>query len=347
MKLDLGIESRDGYLALELARTARKLVGEVFPIQPGEDVALTADTTTDARVVNATAEAIFALGAHPVVIWYEELRDAAGSPPAPVAAALKAAQAWIEFAPPYLLHGPAHREALKAGCRFLCMTAMDVDGMVRTVGQQDHLVLGELELKLRELSQAADTVRITSPAGTDIVVKVARVEPKAAQKPAPGMGYTQFPPGASGFNHDLEKVKGKLVFDGAIYPPKGIGILEAPVVMEVDRGYVHSVQGGPQARFYRRWLAGWKNPLMYQVAHFSYGCNPGIRRCSGRSAEDARVFGSMDIGLGITSLGSPTHTDGIVLDPSVWADDVMLEEEGEYVHPDLAAICRKLGVLGY
>ena len=116
MKLDRGIESRDGYLALEPARTARKFVKEVLPIQPGEDIALTADTTTDARVVNATAEAILALGAHPVVIWYEELRDAAGSPPAPVTAALKAAQAWIEFAPPYLLHGPAHREALKAGC---------------------------------------------------------------------------------------------------------------------------------------------------------------------------------------------------------------------------------------
>jgi leucyl aminopeptidase (aminopeptidase T) len=346
MKTDLGTESRTGYMALELAWTARKLVEDVFPIKPGEDVAITADTTSDSRVVNAIAEAIFALGAHPVVLLYEELPNAAGSPPAPVAAALKAAQAWIELAPPYLLHGPAHREALKAGCRFLCLTAMDVDGLVRTVGLQDHLALAELERKLRELSQMADTVRITSPTGTDIVAKVAPEQPPAAQS-SPGTGYTQFPPGASGFNHDLEQVKGRLVFDGAIYPPRGIGILEAPVVMEVEGGYVKSVEGGAQARFYKRWLASWDNPLMYQVAHFSYGCNPGIRRCSGRSAEDARVFGSMDIGLGITSRGAPTHSDGIVLDATVWADDVKLQDEGDYVHPDLAAICHKLGVPGY
>jgi leucyl aminopeptidase (aminopeptidase T) len=347
MKTDLGTETAPRYLSFELARTARKLVEEVFPIRPGEDVVITADTTSDTRVVNATAEAIFALGAHPVVVLYEELRDAAGSPPAPVAAALKVAKAWIEFAPPYLLHGPAHREALKAGCRFLCLTAMDVDGLVRTVGLQDHVGLAELEDKLRQLSQAASTVRITSPAGTDLVVEVAEPDPKTSGKPAPGQGYTQFPPGASGFAHDLTKVKGTLVFDGAIYPPRGIGILETPVVMEVDEGYVTSVRGGPQARFYKRWLASWNNPLMYQVAHFSYGCNPGIRRCSGRSAEDARVFGSMDIGLGITAKGAPTHTDGIVLDPSVWADEDQLEQEGEYVHPELAAICRKLGVPGY
>jgi hypothetical protein len=35
------------------------------------------------------------------------------------------------------------------------------------------------------------------------------------------------------------------------------------------------------------------------------------------------------------------------LDPSVWADEDQLEQEGEYVHPELAAICRKLGVPGY
>jgi leucyl aminopeptidase (aminopeptidase T) len=282
-----------------------------------------------------------------VVIWYETLPEAAGSPPAPVAAALKATQAWIEFAPPYLLHGPAHHEALKAGCRFLCLTAMDVDGLVRTVGQQDHVVLAQLEKKLRELSQAAKTVRITSSAGTNLVTQVEDYHPETSQKPTAGLGYTQFPPGASGFNHKLDTVQGTLVFDGAIFPPKGIGILEAPVILQVEGGYVRGVEGGGQARLFKQWLASWKNPLMYQVAHFSYGCNPGIRRCSGRSAEDARVFGSMDIGIGITAQGAPTHSDGIVLNPTVRADDVILEEDGEYVHPELVAICKKLGVLGY
>ncbi len=347
MRIDIGTETRDGYMSYELARTARKLVEQVFPIHPGEDVAITADTASDSRVVNATADAIFALGAHPVVIWYESLPEAAGSPPGPVAAALKAAHAWIEFAPPYLLHGPAHREALKAGCRFLCMTAMDVDGIIRTIGQQDHVLLADLENKLRALSQAGKTVRITTPEGTNLVVQVAQPAPQPSQAPAAVKGFTQFPPGASGFSHKLDTVEGTLVFDGAIFPPKGIGVLEAPVIMEVSGGYVKSVKGGPQAKLYKRWLAGWNNPLMFQIAHFSYGCNPGIRRCSGRSAEDARVFGSLDIGLGITAQGAPTHSDGVVLNPTLWVDEAQLEQEGEYVHPELVAICKKLGVAGY
>jgi leucyl aminopeptidase (aminopeptidase T) len=206
--------------------------------------------------------------------------------------------------------------------------------------------IAELERKLRELSQAAETVRITCPSGTNIVVKVKPEDPKVPQ-PASGMGSTNFPPGASGFSHVLDRADGTLVFDGAIFPPKGIGVLQSPVILEVEKGYVRDVRGGDQARLYKRWLAGWNDPRMYQVAHFSYGCHPAVRRCSGRSLEDAHVFGCMDIGLGITALGAPTHSDGIVLHPSVWADNVMLQGEGEYVHPELVAICRKLGVPGY
>jgi hypothetical protein len=55
MKLDLGTETQTGYLAFELAKTARKLVEEVFPIGTGENVVITADTSTDSRVVAATA----------------------------------------------------------------------------------------------------------------------------------------------------------------------------------------------------------------------------------------------------------------------------------------------------
>jgi hypothetical protein len=31
----------------------------------------------------------------------------------------------------------------------------------------------------------------------------------------------------------------------------------------------------------------------------------------------------------------------------VWLDDVQIEENGRYIHPDLAALCREMGVAGY
>jgi leucyl aminopeptidase (aminopeptidase T) len=55
----------------------------------------------------------------------------------------------------------------------------------------------------------------------------------------------------------------------------------------------------------------------------------------------------MQFGVGATEYGSPAHTDGVVLNPSVWLDDVQIEDAGRYVHPDLAALCRAMGAVGY
>ena len=63
--------------------------------------------------------------------------------------------------------------------------------------------------------------------------------------------------------------------------------------------------------------------------------------------EDVWVFGLLDIGLGITSPGAPTHSDGVVLHTTLWVDGVKLEEEGSNVHPELMGIRKRLGVPGY
>jgi hypothetical protein len=55
----------------------------------------------------------------------------------------------------------------------------------------------------------------------------------------------------------------------------------------------------------------------------------------------------MEFGIGAAWADAPAHTDGIVLQPSIWADDVQLEEDGKYVHPELADLARQLGVSGY
>lgn len=81
--------------------------------------------------------------------------------------------------------------------------------------------------------------------------------------------------------------------------------------------------------------------------HACYGFNPGVTRPSGRILEDERILGCMQFGVGATDYGSPAHTDGVVLDPSVWLDDVQIEEEGHYVHPELMELCRAMGAPGY
>ncbi len=86
---------------------------------------------------------------------------------------------------------------------------------------------------------------------------------------------------------------------------------------------------------------------MYLVDHACYGFNPGVTRLTGRILEDERLFGCMQFGIGRARLGAPSHTDGIVTSPSVWADEVQLEDEGVYVHPRLVELCQQMGVSGY
>lgn len=124
-------------------------------------------------------------------------------------------------------------------------------------------------------------------------------------------------------------------------------MLYSPVVLHVEEGWVKRVEGGHEARLFEDWLASFDDPIMYMVDHACYGFNPGVRRPTGRILEDERVFGCMQFGIGPASKGAPSHTDGVVLIPSVWADDVQLEEEGRYVHPALVRLCREMGAPGY
>jgi len=84
--------------------------------------------------------------------------------------------------------------------------------------------------------------------------------------------------------------------------------------------------------------------MLRTLVHTSFGFNPGVKRITGRIVEDERVFGCLNIGFGPQRLGSPSHTDGVILRPSIWADDVEIEREGKYVHPELAELSRALGM---
>jgi leucyl aminopeptidase (aminopeptidase T) len=79
-----------------------------------------------------------------------------------------------------------------------------------------------------------------------------------------------------------------------------------------------------------------------------------VTRCTGRIVEDERVFGGVEFGIGnqikeISGSGwqAGGHTDGVVLNPSIYLDGQPMEEEGRYVHPDVVAVCRELGAPGY
>ncbi len=349
MALAIGTETGGEYRFLELAAAARKLLEEAMPVKPGEQMVITADTSSDERVVLATAQAAYALGAIPTIIWYETLPNPCLDPPPPVGRALTAADVWIEFAVAYTLYSNAHQEAIAAGCRYFCLSGMDVDMMVRTIGKVNYPLLEKMGSALYELSHQAKEIRITSPEGTDLVVQPDPQAPPTFTHMGAGEGggYSQMLAGQSWFEELPDTFHGTLVFDGALWPPAELGLLKNPVELTIDKGRIVGIEGGTEAKTFQRWLEGFHEPSMYLVDHECYGFNPGVTRLTGRILEDERLFGCMQFGIGRARMGAPSHTDGIVTSPSVWADQVQLEDEGVYVHPRLAELCRQMGVSGY
>ncbi|MFD7716879.1 hypothetical protein [Streptomyces sp. NPDC059814] len=348
------LEPRPEYLSFELALAARKLVEEVMLVKRGEHVVLTGDTSSDRRVIEATAQAVAAAGAHPVVVWYETLPGASMEPPRPVAGAIADADVWIEFAVSYLMHSEAFRTAMANGCRYTNLTAMDVQMLVATVGRPDFQGVIRLGKALVALLEAADEVRITSANGTDLVGRNGDRPINLRGKPAEKPGETVMLSGQISWNPLEETQEGVLVFDGALWPPDEIGLLRSPVRCTVEKGVVTKIEGDADADTFRRWMESFDDPNMFRVAHWSLGFNPGVLAPTGRIVEDERVFGCVELGIGTKGAwigGEPwvsaAHTDGSVLGPSIYLDGVAIEENGRYVHAGLVAICRDLGVAGY
>jgi leucyl aminopeptidase (aminopeptidase T) len=354
MEVASRIESRPEYLSYEAAVGARKLVEQIMLVKPGEDVVITADTSTDSRVVDLTAQAVAAAGATPTVVWYETRPTSAMEPPGPVAGAIARSDVWIEYALAYIMHSDAFRAAMESGTRYANLTGMDVPMLVDTVGRVDFEGTMELGRALVGLLEQADEVRITTPAGTDLRARNGGRPINLRGKPAERPGETVMLAGQISWNPLEETQEGVLVFDGAVWPPNELGLLRSPIRMQVSGGVAGQIEGGPDAFTFKQWMESYDDANMFRIVHWSLGFNPGVTRPTGRIVEDERVFGCVELGLGTMGAwigGDPwvaaAHTDGSLLSPSIYLDGEAIELDGRYVHPDLAEICGRLGVAGY
>jgi leucyl aminopeptidase (aminopeptidase T) len=344
-----------GYYEYELVKAAHKMVSEMFKLKPGETLVITADTESDSRVVDATAAAAFAVGAKPMVIWTASPLGVgkAADPMLPVealTAALKAADAWVEFNNEWLLYSTPYEAAQKENkkLRYLNACGMNADMMTRLIARVDLPTLKEYQGKLVSLTRAAKHVRMTTPAGGDVELDIDPKRPIINE-----VGYADTPgshmqPGQIGWAPVFESINGAIVFDGSIVPP--IGLVSEPVKLHVKEGKVEKIEGGREAKVFEAWLKSFNDPQMLCMAHVCYGVNPGAR-LTGNIVEDERVWGATEWGMGyvgpMLTGGEPitaaSHTDCICLNTSVWLDGEQIWDRGKAVHPELAELARKLG----
>lgn len=261
--LHLGTEPLPQYLAFEQAYAVRKLVEEIALVRPGENVVITADTASDWRLVQATACAVYAAQAIPLVLWYATRRPVQDEPPKSASLAVEGADVWIDYTVGYAFRTQAHQRALAAGCRYLCFTGMDVDMAVRTIGRVDYDKLLQLGSALQRLVANADHVLITSPSGTELEMENGDCRVLHSGKLADTPGESVMLGGQIGWLPAYEdSIQGRIVCDGAIWPPEELGILNTSVELTVENGTVDQITGEEDARIFRRWMSGFNDPNM-------------------------------------------------------------------------------------
>ncbi len=354
MDIEIGTEVRDEYLNWEVEAGARKLIEDIMLTRAGENVVISADTSSDMRVVHAAARAAYSAGAIPTVVMHPTQKEMYQEPPAPVAGASARADVWIEFAVGTVFLSEAWKQAISNGVRYICLTGMDAVMLVKCIQRVRYTELLKLGNLLRDTVQAADKVEIYSPGGTELVAYNRGRKARQSGKLADTKGEAIMLGGQVSWCPMEETINGKLVFDAALYPPAELGKLKESVELTLKEGVVTQVTGGSEARIFERWLAGFNDPNMYRLAHYSLGFNPGVTKPSGRIVEDERIFGCVEMGIGSQgpqirgkTWKAAAHTDGIVLNPTIVLDGTEMEKEGVYCLDRLIEACRELGVPGY
>jgi 2,5-dihydroxypyridine 5,6-dioxygenase len=330
----------------ELGKAAKLLAEYMLNIKDGETVIITADTESDFRVVNATAREVFTLGAKPMIVAFPAPNGVgkAADPEIPLEAltgALQNSDVWIEFNNKWLLYSTAFENAYKLNKRlkYICLVGMNADIMIRTIGKVNIPKLEEFLIMISDITHKAKTIKMKTLAGTDVSFENHPLRPMNIHSGKIPVGSYEMLPGQISWTPNLETINGTIVFDGSINPP--IGLLKEPVVLRIEKGMISKIEQGRESNAFANWLESFNDPQMYQMAHISYGFNPGAK-LTGNVLEDERVWGATEWGIGyvgtklapdLGGIPAASHTDGICLETSIWLDEVQILDKGKVVAP--------------
>ncbi len=154
-----------------MAFAANLLIRQVLAVQPGETVLIVTDTDRPRTITDALAYSAVSAGAEVVVTIMAPLAIGGEEPPAPVAAAMAAAQVVINQSTHTLTHSACVREAMKKGARVANLRNFTEDMMVNGGVNADYQQVRRITEGLARRLTAADTIRLTTPEGTDLTMR--------------------------------------------------------------------------------------------------------------------------------------------------------------------------------
>lgn len=314
-----------------LQRTVRKVIEAYLGVRPGERFVIVADTATSPELPAALAERARAVGADPVWVVMTPRERSGEEPPATVAAAMRSADVVLAVASRSCYHTEAKGAAQAAGVRGAFNAPSDVSGWIAGAMTADFLEIRETAMRLADVLRGARTIRVTSPAGTDVSFSVEGREPKgwltgichrAGEVSAFPGGEVSLPPVEG-------TAEGTIVVERVM---TDIGVLSEPVTWKVRDGLVVDIAGGEEADRLRRHVEGVENAT--NIGELGIGLNPEAR-ITADITESKKALGTAHLAMGDSAGGyggtvvSDIHLDGLVMTPRIEVDDVVVADGGK------------------
>jgi leucyl aminopeptidase (aminopeptidase T) len=263
-----------------------------------------------------------------VLLRYPPGEQHGTEPPDPVASAMAAADVVLAPTTKSLSHTRARKRATDAGARAATMPGITEEVLIAGL-DADYEAIARGCRAVLDRVEDADEVRVTTPAGTDLTVEPG----DRAWHTDTGMvheagDFSNLPAGETFVSP--ETASGTYVVDGTMMPH---GLVDDPIRFEVEDGYVTHISDDAV----REQIAAGREQVgrdAANLAELGIGTNVGVTDLAGSVLLDEKAAGTVHVAIGDdASIGgdteAPLHLDGIIREPTVYAD-------GEVVEPPVA-----------
>lgn len=320
-------------------------------LQAHETLVVAYDGTVSERLHSAIRMAARSLGAPHVSVVYDPIAyrpigsyglfagRSLGPPlrvPAPLLAAITSADAFVLLcSDTELLFSPDLPELLAEGRRGLFLPYFDEYNFSRilfTTPEEVHEQAALIDA-VGEMLDGNVEAHVTSAEGTDLRLRLGEY-PTLRRRGITGPGQLLFLPAGNVARVPNDgTANGTLVVDRTICADD-YKELHEPIVLQVERGQVTSVEGGTEARLLARLLEKLQDPRVRHLTELAVGTNPLCQLSGvGAPSEDTHVIGTIAFALGCDihvggSTVAPCHIDMTMRFPSLTVGDREVVRDG-------------------
>lgn len=312
---------------MELREIAKNVLVSCLAAKAGEEVLIITDDTR-VSIGQALYEGAKLLGCEAMLMVMQERELSGQEPPKAVAAAMKTADIVIAPTAKSLTHTNARIQAAANGARVGTMPGITEEMFSQGAMTADYDEVAKLTAKVTEMLTKAKVARVEK----DDCVLTINLEGRNGV-PSPGIyrekGQSGNMPSGEAYIAPLEDGSdGEMIIDGSMV---GIGKLESPLRMKIRNGKLYEITG-EKSELIDVLL---KNERNATLGELGIGTNEKAV-LNGIILEDEKVYGTVHIAFGTnTSFGGTNkaecHMDGIILKPTLYLDDVLVIDKGNFM----------------